>query len=69
LIKELAINRVRLPLVSITLMVLFVVGGSVMLLVKWPAGPGSLDWGVLILCYLGYVFLMAASLLYVKTNK
>ena len=51
------------------LMILFVVGGSVMLLVKWPPGPGNLDWGVLILCYFGYVYLVAASLFYVRTGK
>ena len=63
------IRRVKLPLVSIVLMILFLVGGSVMLLVKWPQGPGNLDWGVLILCYFGYVYLIAASIFYVKTGK
>lgn len=58
-----------MPLVSIILMILFVAGGSVMLLVKWPPGPGNLDWGVLILAYFGYAFLIAASLFYVKTGK
>ena len=63
------IKRAKLPLVSIALMIFFVVGGSVMLLVKWPPGPGNLDWGVLILCYFGYVFLIVASIFYVKTGR
>lgn len=63
------IKKVKLPLVSVVLMVLFVVGGSVMILAKWPPGPGNLDWGVLILCYFGYVFLIGASIFYVKTSK
>jgi hypothetical protein len=65
----LTIKRVKLPLVSIILMILFVGGGSLMLLVEWPPGPGNLDWGVLILCYFGYAYLIAASLFYVKTGK
>ena len=50
-------------------MIVFVVGGSVMLLVKWPPGPGNLDWGVLILCYFGYAYIIAASIFYIKTGK
>jgi len=63
------INRVKLPVVSIVLMIVFVVGGSLMLVVDWPQGPANLDWGVWILCYGGYVYLIAASLFYVKTGK
>ncbi len=60
---------VRLPLVSIALMIVFVVGGSLMILVDWPPGPANLDWGVLILCYFGYAYLIGASIFYVKTGK
>ena len=60
---------VRLPVVSIALMILFAVGGSLMILVDWPAGPANLDWGVLILCYGGYAYLIGASIFYVKTGK
>ena len=59
----------RLPIVSIALMILFVVGGSMMILVDWPAGPANLDWGVLILCYGGYAYLIGACIFYVKTGK
>jgi hypothetical protein len=50
-------------------MVFFLVGGSVALLVKWPAGPANLDWGVWILAYFGYVYLILASLYYVKKGR
>ncbi len=50
-------------------MVIFLVGGSFMLLLKWPAGPANLDWGVWILAYFGYVYVIAAAIYYVKTDK
>jgi hypothetical protein len=50
-------------------MIIFVAGGSLVLLVKWPPGPANLDWGVLILAYFGYVYLIVASLFFVKTGK
>ncbi len=62
-------NQVKLPIVSIFLMVLFVVGGSVILVVDWPPGPANLDWGVWIICYFGYVYLIGAAIFYVKTDK
>ena len=60
---------VKLPVVSIALMVVFTLGGSLMILVDWPPGFANLDWGVLILCYGGYAFLIGAALFYVKTGK
>ena len=48
----------KLPIVSIALMIVFALGGSLMILFDWPAGPFNLDWGVLILCYGGYAFLV-----------
>lgn len=60
---------VKLPIVSIALMVVFSLGGSLMILADWPAGPANLDWGVLILCYGGYAYLIGASIYYVKTGK
>ncbi|MFC1639895.1 hypothetical protein ACFL3B_03930 [Gemmatimonadota bacterium] len=60
---------VKLPIVSIILMIVFSLGGSLMILVDWPAGPANLDWGVLILCYGGYAYLIGASIFYVKTGK
>ncbi len=60
---------VRLPIVSIALMIVFALGGSLMILFDWPPGPFNLDWGVLILCYGGYAFLIGAAIFYVKTGK
>ena len=60
---------VKLPKVSIALMMVFLVGGSVAMALDWPAGPANLDWGVWIVCYFGYVFLIGASVFYVKTGK
>jgi len=60
---------VKLPIVSIALMVVVCLGGSLMILFQWPAGPFNHDWGVLILCYGGYAFLIGASIFYVKTGK
>jgi hypothetical protein len=59
----------KLPIVSIVLMSIFLAGGSVMLVVEWPPGPANLDWGVWILAYFGYLYLIAASLYYVKKGN
>lgn len=50
-------------------MILFLVGGSLMLVVDWPAGPANLDWGVWLLCYFGYLYVIAASVFYVVKGK
>ena len=62
-------QRPRLPRVSIALMAFFLVGGSLGLLVDWPPGPANLDWGVWILVYGGYVYVIAAALFYVRTGR
>jgi selenophosphate synthetase-related protein len=59
----------KLPVVSILLMSIFLVGGSIMLVVKWPPGPANLDWGVWLLAYFGYIYVIAASLYYVKKGN
>jgi hypothetical protein len=59
----------KLPVVSIILMAIFLVGGSIMLVLKWPPGPANLDWGVWILAYFGYFYLIGASLYYVKKGN
>ena len=50
-------------------MAVFILGGSVALLVKWAPGPANLDWGVWIVTYFGYVYLILASILYVKKGR
>lgn len=56
-------------MVSILLMAIFVVAGSLILVVQWPPGPANLDWGVWILSYFGYAYVIGASIYYVKTGK
>jgi hypothetical protein len=51
------------------LMAVFVIGGSVGLLVRWPPGPANLDWGVWLLVYGGYFYLVAAALFYARTGR
>ena len=58
-----------MPFVSITLMIIFLIGGIFVILAKWPQGPGNLDWGVWILAYFGYAYIVGASLYYVKKGK
>ncbi len=67
--KQTTVQAPRLPRVSIALMAFFLVGGSLGLLVEWPAGPANLDWGVWILVYGGYVYVIAAAMYYVKTGR
>lgn len=58
-----------LPRVSLVLMAIFVVGGSIGLVVEWPAGPANLDWGVWIVLYGGYAYLIAAAAYHIRTGK
>ncbi len=62
-------SGVKLPAVSIALMLIFLVGGSLMIMLDWPPGPANLDWGVLVLCYFGYAYLVGAAIFYVITGK
>jgi hypothetical protein len=59
----------RTPWVSLVLMAIFLAGGSIGLVVDWPAGPAHLDWGVWVIVYFGYVYVVAASIFYVLTGK
>jgi hypothetical protein len=51
------------------LMALFVIGGSIGLMVRWPDGPANLDWGVWLLVYGGYLYVLGAALFYARTGK
>lgn len=57
------------PTVSVILMAVFLVGGSVGLLVDWPAGPANLDWGVWVVLYGGYGFVISAALFHARTGR
>lgn len=50
-------------------MAVFLVGGSVGLVVDWPAGPGNLDWGVWTVVYGGYLYVIAAALFHARTGR
>ena len=58
-----------LPRVTIGLMIAFVVGGSLALVTDWPAGPANLDWGVWLLVYGGYLYIIASALFWVRTGR
>ncbi len=50
-------------------MVIFLVGGSLMLVSEWPPGPANLDWGVWLLCYFSYLYVIGATVFYVMKGK
>ena len=52
------------------LMLIFMIGGSILIAIpNLPRSFGGIDIATLIIAYLGYVFLIAACFLYVKTGK
>jgi hypothetical protein len=57
------------PRITLVLMAIFVVGGSIGLTLDWPAGPANLDWGVWLMIYGGYAYAVAAALFYARTGK
>lgn len=57
------------PWATLALMVLFLVGGSVGLVVAWPEGPANISWGVWAMVYGGYLYVVAAALFYARTGK
>ena len=59
----------RIPIVSMILMAVFLVGGAVGLVADWPAGPANLDWGVWVVVYGGYGFVISAALFHALTGR
>ena len=59
----------RVPWITLALMAVFLVGGSLGLLIDWPAGPANLDWGVWLMVYGGYLYVVAAAFFYAKTGR
>ncbi len=59
----------RSPVVSMILMAIFLVGGSVGLLMDWPAGPYNLDWGIWVVLYGGYGFVIGAAIFHARTGR
>lgn len=62
-------SRRRAPVASIALMIVFLVGGSAGLLAEWPMGPANLDWGVWIVVYGGYLYVVGAALFHARTGR
>lgn len=62
-------SKIRLPGISIALMIVYAVGGCLAIVIRWPPGPGRIDWGVWIVGYLSYFYIIAAALFYVYKNK
>lgn len=62
-------SRAPTPVASMILMAVFVVGGSVGLLARWPAGPANLDWGVWTVVYGGYAYVVLAALFHARTGR
>lgn len=60
---------VRVPVVSMILMAIFLVGGSIGLLADWPPGPGNLDWGVWVVLYGGYGYVIGAAIFHARTGR
>jgi hypothetical protein len=63
------VKTVKTPWISIVLMAIFLAGGSLALVVDWPRGPANLDWGVWLVVYFGYLYVVAASVFHVLTGK
>ena len=59
----------RVPVVSMILMGIFLLGGSIGLLVDWPAGPGNLDWGVWVVLFGGYAYVISAAIFHARTGR
>lgn len=57
------------PRVTLALMGIFLVGGSLGLTLDWPPGPAHLDWGVWLMVYGGYAYVVVAALLYAWTGR
>ena len=59
----------RLPVVSLVLMGFFLIGGSLGLVVDWPEGPANLHWGIWIVYYGGYAYIIAAAAYHIRTGR
>lgn len=62
-------DRPPVPRITLLLMAVFLVGGSLGLLADWPAGPANLDCGVWLLVYGGYLYVVAAAVFYARTGR
>ena len=59
----------KLPIISIILMVIFFIMGTMVLFIDWPTGPAGLDWGIWLFGYGGYVYVIAAAIFHAFTGR
>jgi hypothetical protein len=62
-------KKPKFPKVSLILMIFFTVAGVVMMIPDLPRNIFGLDATTFIVGYLGYVYIILASLFYAKTGK
>lgn len=62
-------KKPKFPKVSLILMIFFTVAGVVMMIPDLPRNVFGLDATTFIVGYLGYVYIILASLFYAKTGK
>lgn len=59
----------KLPIISIILMSIFFLCGTLVLFIDWPEGPAGLDWGVWLFGYGGYLYVIGAAIYHAITGK
>lgn len=62
-------KKPKFPKVSLILMIFFTVAGVIMMIPDLPRNIFGLDATTFIVGYLGYVYIILASLFYAKTGK
>lgn len=63
-------KKPKFPVVSLVLMLIYLIGGSILCSVKGlPAIAGGIDIAVWIIGYVGYVYVILACLYYAKKGK
>lgn len=62
-------KKPKFPKVSLILMIFFTVAGVIMMIPDLPRNVFGLDATTFIVGYLGYVYIILASLFYAKTGK
>lgn len=61
--------KIKLPITTIILMVIFFVVGTIIIVSPMPMGPANIDWGVWLIAYFGYIYLVFASYVHIKKNN
>lgn len=63
-------NWVKVPWSRFIAMIVFILFLALASNFQWPMGPGGLDWGVWLVCYISYGVLIVWSIVYVvRANR